>query len=153
MANLFNSIESLGLKIGSLAAGLIIANKTGVRDIILANSGGGDVEEVVRYGAYLSAVEWVSDMAITQVLGARSINFHLDSGYGFLITFSTNVGIYYIMEKTDILDTLLESLGDDEMARAFANASVYALTQEITYYLLQMWMKPTSGDYGQKFQF
>lgn len=153
MSNLFNTIESLGLKIGSLAAGLIIANKTGVRDIILQNAGDSDVEEVVRYGAYLSAVEYGSDLIITNLLGQRSINFHMDSGFGFLSTFATNIAVYYVLEKTDVLDTLLDSLGDDEMARAFANAAVYALTQEISNYILGIVLKPSNADYGNKFQF
>jgi len=153
MTSLFGSIESIALKVGSLTAGLLIANKTGIKNMILENSDGSDIGEVVRYGLYLSAVEWGTDMAASRVLGMRGISLQMDSGWNFVSTFGTNLAVYYVLEKTDLLDSMLDQFGDSDVNRAFANSCIYALVQELSYQVLFRFFSPTSQDYGQKFNF
>lgn len=153
MESLFNNLESLALKVGTLTAGLLVANKSGVRQLIMRNSGSSDVEEVVRYGAYLTGIEYLTDMVASKVLGMRGISLHADTNVGFLITFATNLAVYYVMEKTDVLDKVLDTVGDGDVNRALGNAIVYTLTQEISYRIISYFMKPNASDYGEKFNF
>lgn len=153
MESLFNNLESLALKVGTLATGLLIANKSGVRELIMRNAGSSDVEEVVRYGAYLTGIEYLTDMTASKVLGMRGISLHADTNVGFLVTFATNLAVYYVMEKTDVLDKVLETVGDGDVNRALGNAIVYTLTQEISYRIISYVMKPKASDYGEKFNF
>ena len=153
MQSLFSSVESIALKVGTLTASLLVAEKTGIRDMILQNAGASDIGETVRYGAYLSASEWAGDMLATRFLGMRSVSLHQDGPWSFLHTFATNIAVYYVLEKTNVLDQILDQFGDGDVNRALANSIVYAIAQEVSYKLLSYWMAPTSADYGEKFQF
>ena len=121
--------------------------------MIMRNAGSSDAEEILRYGAYLTAVEFGTDMVATKVLGMRGISLHTDSTFGFLQTFGTNLAVYYVMEKTNLLDTVLDQFGDDDVQRAAANAVVYTLTQEVSFRLLGYFMQKTASMYGEKFNF
>jgi len=150
---LFQSLESLGIKIGTISAALIGMDKLGIRDLILANNTGGDLEEVVRYAGYLLGTEWAADKVAVNLLGMRGINLHTDLGHGFMLTFAVNVATVYVLEKTNVLDGILDMLPNDTVSRAVGNAVVYTLVQEISYMILTKWWSSTSGDYGQKFNF
>lgn len=151
---LFQSIEAIALKAGTLTAGMLIANRTGIRDMILGGASNSEMIETLKYSAYLSGVEIATDFTARHVLGMRALNLHTDSTFGAITTFATNYAVYYVLEMTNLLDVVLDNIGgDNEIQRTFVNAAIYSLVQEISYRVLTYMFRTTASNYGSKFNF
>ena len=154
LTGLFQSMEGVAMRVAGLTAGLIASDKFGIKDIIFTGQTGSDLEESVKYSAYLIAVEYVSDEVLQRTLGVRPPSLHKDVGTDFIVSFATNTGVYFLLEKTDLMDKIMENFqGSDEMT-ALGNALVYALAQEISTRVINAWMdRSDPSNYGNKFQF
>lgn len=154
MNGLFQSLESIGLRVAGLTAGLVVADKTGIDEIILGGAQGGSLEESARMSAYLIATEYVSDMALEKVAGIKPPSLHTGHiGIDLVTSFLTNTAVYYLLNQMDITDKIENMVGSGEIQQAAAHALIYALTQEISYRVICMWYdKADPGHYGNKHQ-
>ncbi len=154
LMGLFHTAEGLAMRVAGLTAGLIASDKLGIKEMILTSSQGSDLEEAVRYTAYLVAVEYATDEVLERTLGIRAPSLHKDVGVGFLTSFATNTAVYYVMERTDILDKVMDNFEGSDEQRALGNALVYAAAQEISTRIITMWIdRSDPSNYGSKFQF
>lgn len=153
MDGLLNTVESIGLRVGSITAGLIISDKLNLDEMILGNTRGGSVEEAVKMTAYLTAVEYGADMLSEKILGMRPPSLHKDVGVQFLTSFASNVAVYYLLQQADVVEMINDKFGGSEVQVALAHAIAYAITQELSYRVISMWFRPNDPNkYGQKWQ-
>ena len=153
MDGLLNTVESMALRIAPLTGALIASDKLGIKDIILTGVQGDQLTEAVKYSGYLIACEMAGDYGLEKLTGMRAPSLHKDVGVGFLTSFATNVGVYYALDRTDILDRFIEMFGSSDESIALANAVVYGIVQEVSYRLLAMWLSPDDPKkYGNKTQ-
>ena len=153
MDGLLSTVESIGLRVGGLTAGLLVADKLNLDEMILGGSAGGSVEEAVRMTGYITAVEYITDMASEKILGYRPPSLHKDIGVQFLTSFATNTAVYYVMNQADVVEMINEKFSGSDVQVALAHSIVYALTNEISYRLISMWFNPADpAKYGNKYQ-
>ena len=147
-----HTIEALGIRVATLTGALIVGEKLNIESLILGSSQGNDITEAVKFVAYLTACELAGDVAVEKILGFRSVSLHRDLPVNLLTTFGSNVGVYYILEKTNIVDMIEKKFGrSSDLNKAAAIAVVYALITEITYQILKMWV--LRGDKPEKYKF
>jgi hypothetical protein len=147
-----HTIEALGIRVATLTGALIAGEKLNIESLILGSSQGNDITEAVKFVAYLTACELAGDVAVEKILGFRSVSLHRDLPVNLLTTFGSNVGVYYILEKTNIVDMIEKKFGrSSDLNKAAAIAVVYALITEITYQILKMWV--LRGEKPEKYKF
>ena len=147
-----HTIEALGIRVATLTGALIVGEKLNIESLILGSSQGNDITEAVKFVAYLTACELAGDVAVEKILGFRSVSLHRDLPVNLLTTFGSNVGVYYILEKTNIVDMIEKKFGrSSDLNKAAAIAVVYALITEITYQILKMWV--LRGEKPEKYKF
>ena len=153
MDGLLQSAEAIALRVGSLTAGLIVSDKLDLDKIILGDNRGGSVEEAIKMTSYLVAVEYGADALMEKLVGYRAPSLHKDVGVNFLVSFATNVAVYYVLQQAEVVKMINEKFGRSDVQMSMAHAVVYALTQELAYRAVSMvWSSKDPNRYGQKYQ-